>query len=121
MGNKINIKSSLSPAKEAFKNFTGEQIVIRMDKDQIATFILMVTECEGLISEDDSELEIIVLKEIKQMLFKKYHIISNRANVSFSCSQARTIFYWLNDNYFTHPLQESFSCWVVDQIYRQII
>ena len=117
----LHIKSDLTPVIEAFKSYTKPRISIRMEKQQISNLISIVEEFFHTPSQDDLELEIIILKEIRQLLLKKYHIISNRANVDFNCSQARTLFLWLNNSHFEHPLKESLSCWVIDQIYRQII
>jgi hypothetical protein len=117
---KLHIKSDLSHAVVAFASHS-KPISLRLDKEEIAMLTGMIGLFLIQLSKMDSELEAIVLKEIQQLLMKKYMIISNRANIPLTCSQARTIFIWLNDYTFEHPLQQSFSYKLVGDIYKQVI
>lgn len=121
MATKIHLKPNLSTAVEAFK-YLDKDIALRLHKDEIGNLAAMLTQCiDWCCDVPDLELEYILLKETKQLLLKKYGIISNNANIVLSCSQARTLFVWLNEVAFEHPLEKSFSYDIVGRIYKQII
>lgn len=121
MSGTIRIKSPVTPVLNAFKSFSKEKLTFRMSREQIGSLANMIDEMLTVVSDDDSELEIIILKEVKILLVAKYKVTMYTASVSFSCSQSRTLFLWLNDFDFSHPLENSFACWVIDQIYKRVI
>ncbi len=119
---KLHLKTTdLSNAQQAFNTYSKERITLRFNKPELASLVNMIDECGQLVSDEDSELERIILKEIRQQLVKKYNTITFKSNFPLSCSQARTLFFWLNGNTFAHPLEDSFSRKVVDEIYKQVI
>ena len=117
---KLHIKSDLSHAIEAF-NTHDRVIPIRLDKEQISMLMAMIGQFQIQLSKGDLELEAIIFREVQRILWKKYNIISTRANIDFTPSQARTLFIWMNDFTFDHPLQQSFSCKLISEIYKQVI
>lgn len=119
MSEKLYVKSDLNPAIKKFKDFNKEYFKMKLTKDQMESVVRMIMELP--VYKDDSDLELIVLKEIGTMVMNKLKIISAQANFKLLPSQALVLFTWFNGYNFQHPLEESLSREIVDVIYKQVI
>jgi hypothetical protein len=118
----INIKSELPRESFQFLKNKRDKYPLHLSKDELfllQSMIQMMNTNQELSEEE--ELERIILEELRQTLLKKYVLVQYKANLTLCRSHARTLFLWLSQYEFTHPLEKSLAYGVIDQIYKNLV
>lgn len=111
----------LNHSEASFKT-AREKYLLKLTKDDVIELNKMLYLClDRHASNQDHELEMLILEEIRNVLDKKIYTCSMRTTMKIPRSQARTLFMWMNEITFSHPLHNSLAGRIVDQIYRQMI
>jgi hypothetical protein len=116
----LHIHSSIN-----FKNVTFVspvevyKVSLSVVEAQFLTEMLLDCVSDPIYLVEDSELELLILAEVMAFLKNKVHG-KFKASIKLSRSQARTVFMWLNERSFDHPLHQSLGYKIVAQIDKQI-
>ena len=126
---KIHIHTE-KPSADIYFISGPESYLIRFSIDELWNITDMITICTQAALEDTALLEGFVLREIHDLFFAKYESLIKRgtlgkqkpgANFRIRRSSAYTLFTWMNEYPFEHPLHNSLSAKVVDVLYKQAI
>lgn len=95
---------------------------IKVKKSDLCDIQIMLNICLSTQPVDDEhELELLVLEEIRKYLDKKFLTCSDNTTIKLSRSQTRTLFLWLNNIDFEHPVLNILARKIVEQISKQMI
>lgn len=120
MTNVYNLPVEKEPIR--FSSSKTDYFIVGLKKENALVLSAMLNQClESTEISDDTELELLIIDEIRYLLEKKYYTCKHNARLELSRSYARTLFLWLNQYSFGHPLQTNLACNVVDQIYKQLV
>jgi len=120
--NTISILPNIDLSNPRFTTIARDCYSIKVKKSDLCDIGIMLFICLSTQPIDDEhELELLVLEEIRKNLEKKYLTCSGNTTVKLTRSQARTLFLWLNDVDFEHPLHNILAGKIVEQIYKQMV
>jgi hypothetical protein len=127
MNSKIYIKSTeMDNARLLFRTSKLRDFSVRLSVDEIFNLQQMLMIC----IKHTEELEFFILLEIRQRLAEKYDTIQKRGFVNkhkqgatfrWTTSETYTMFVWMNEYSFEHPLHSNLSYNIVNQIYKQLL
>lgn len=125
---KIHIKpNDLDNARTLFRGSKLRDFAVRMSVDEMFNFQQMLMIC---IASNTEELEVFILQEVRQGLTEKYDAIQRRGFVNkhkqgatfrWKKSDTYTVFFWMNEFQFEHPLHCNLAYNIVNQIYKQLL
>ncbi|WP_028978958.1 hypothetical protein [Sporocytophaga myxococcoides] len=96
--------------------------LIKVKKSDLSDIGIMIFICLSAQPVDDEhELEILILEELKKSLEKKFQTCSDNTTIKLSRSQARTLFLWFNEIDFEHPFHNILAGKIVKQISMQMV
>jgi hypothetical protein len=112
----------LNTDQVSFRN-APEKVVIKLRKEDLEQLSGMLFWCIDMFADDPGEedIDLLILEEIRMILKKKNDTCTSKAKIKLCRSQTRTLFLWLNEVEFPHPLFTLLARDLVDQMYRQII